>query len=212
MTVLRVGRTMDHCHVLGPGTRAVIWVTGCHLRCRECTTPEFLDFRAGEDTTVAALQAWIAGLTGITGLTLSGGEPFEQAAGLNELLELLHADRPELTTMAFTGYTVEQLRAGSVAQRRLLERLDIVIDGPYLPERHCSERWRGSDNQQIHRRTPRYGVGEEDIVESGAGVEVLVEADGSFTVVGVPPTRGFRRELRRRLAAQGITATTRRVS
>jgi len=211
MTALRVGRTMDHCRVLGPGARAVIWVAGCRLRCRECMTPELLDFRAGAEVPVAELGAWVAGLRDIAGLTISGGEPFEQPAALSELLDLARADRPGLTAMVFTGYTVEQLRAGTAAQQKLLERLDIVVDGPYLPERHCTERWRGSDNQRVHWLTPHSACNPQDMSHS-AGVEVLVEASGAFTVTGVPPTRGFRRELRTRLAAQGIRVATKETS
>jgi anaerobic ribonucleoside-triphosphate reductase activating protein len=208
VTTLRVGRTSDRCEVLGPGVRAVIWVTGCHLRCRECMTPEFLDFGAGGDVPLSELRAWIAGLTDIAGLTISGGEPFEQAAELSELLALISRDRSELTTMAFTGYALSDLRSGTPAQRRLLERLDIVVDGPYLPERHSSHRWLGSGNQRVHWLTGRGLVAGQELRRS-AGVEVTVEADGSFAVSGVPPTRGFRRRLRSRLRANGVMGTTR---
>jgi anaerobic ribonucleoside-triphosphate reductase activating protein len=206
VTVLRVGRTLDRCQVLGPGTRAVIWVTGCNLRCRGCMTPEFLDFRAGRDVSVDTLRRWIAGLD-VDGLTFSGGEPFEQAAGLNRLLDLVVEDRPELTVMAFSGYSLEQLRRGSPEQRALLGRLDVLVDGPYLPERHSSARWRGSSNQRVHWLTSRVPP-DQGAMSRSAGVEVVVDPDGGFAITGVPPTLGFRREVRARLRELGVIAKT----
>jgi anaerobic ribonucleoside-triphosphate reductase activating protein len=206
---IRIGRTLDRTTVLGPGVRAALWVTGCHLRCRECTTPEFLDFAAGRDRSVTDLAVWIDGLDGIDGITLSGGEPFEQAEGLNALLDHVATTRPELSTMAFTGYRVEALADGDAEHRRLLGRLDIVVDGPYLPERHSASRWRGSENQRVIWQTDRHRP-DEQAMDVSAGVEVLVDPGGSFAITGVPPTRGFRRDLRAGLAAQGIGTRRRR--
>lgn len=206
MNALRIGRTLDRCQVLGPGTRAVIWVTGCNLRCRGCMTPEFLDFQVGRDVPIDELRNWIAGLE-IDGLTFSGGEPFEQAAGLSRLLELVLEDRPELTAMAFSGYSLEQLRSGSPDKRAFLSRLDILVDGPYLPEQHSSARWRGSRNQRVHWLTDRV-PDEQRAISRSAGVEVIVDPDGGFAITGVPPTPGFRREIRASLQKLGVTAST----
>ena len=205
---LRVGRTSDRCTVLGPGLRAVIWVTGCRLRCRECIAPEFLDPRAGEDLAVSALAEWILCLEEIDGVTLSGGEPFEQAAALCAVLDAVRAVKPELSAMAFTGYTLARLRShASADQLALLRRLDLVIDGPYVPARHSAKRWRGSSNQQLHRLSERWPLGLGDLDQS-AGIEVAVAADGGFALAGVPASRGFRAAFEERLAAEGIFATT----
>lgn len=203
---LRVGRTMDRCSVLGPGVRAVVWVAGCPLRCRECIAPEFLDTGAGREVAVTSLANWIAGLADIDGVTLSGGEPFQQAGPLCVLLDEVRAARPQLTAVAFTGYTLDRLhRRGSREQRELLRRLDILVDGPYVPERHSSMRWRGSANQRLHALTDRHALADLD---DSAGVEVHVEADGGFTLAGVPPTRGFRAAFEARLGEHGVLAAT----
>lgn len=203
---LRVGRTMERCIVLGPGVRAVVWVTGCPLRCRECIAPEFLDPGAGREVAVASLARWITGIADIDGVTLSGGEPFQQAGPLCVLLDEVRAARPQLSAVAFTGYTLDRLRRrGSPEQRELLRRLDVLVAGPYVPERHSAKRWRGSANQRIHALTDRHAL--EDLDDS-AGVEVHVEADGAFTLAGVPPTRGFRAAFEGRLGEQGVLAAT----
>jgi anaerobic ribonucleoside-triphosphate reductase activating protein len=205
---LRIGRTMERCGVLGPGIRAVIWVTGCPLRCKECIAPEFLDPSAGRDVDVASLARWVGGIDGIDGITLSGGEPFAQAEALSALLGTLRVTSPQLSSMAFTGYTLGRLRrAGTPEQRALLAQLDIVVDGPYVPSRHGTGRWRGSDNQRVHVLTDRH---EHDLgpLDESAGIEVVIEDGGEFAFAGVPPTRGFRPALEARLREHGVTATT----
>jgi anaerobic ribonucleoside-triphosphate reductase activating protein len=209
---VRVGRRMERCHVLGPGVRAVVWVTGCRLRCRECMTPEFLAFDVGDEVPVDELTGWILGIDGIDGVTFSGGEPFEQAAALAAVADGVRAESPELTFMAFTGYTVQRLRRrGTEHQRRLLGALDLIVDGPYLPERHSDVRWRGSSNQRLHALTAR-AAGFAADEEPSAGVEVTVDPDGGFAIAGVPPTRGFRPHLEAQLANDGVIARTAEVS
>ena len=51
---------------------------------------------------------------------------------------------------AYSGYTFEELLAGTPAQRELLETIDVLIDGPFrMEERSLSLIFRGSANQRI---------------------------------------------------------------
>ena len=82
------------------------------------------------------------------GFTLSGGEPFSQAAEHAELAKLLHENGYEVA--AYSGYTFEQLLNGTPEQMKLLENIDILVDGPFLMEQRTLEaRFRGSKNQRI---------------------------------------------------------------
>ena len=201
---LVVGRVTERCQTLGPGTRYVVWVAGCALRCRECIAPELLSPDGGTPIDVARLAEQILAVEFVDGVTLSGGEPFEQAAALVTLIDILREQRPELSTMAFSGRTLGWLRRrGAPAQHTLIDRLDILVDGPYLPERHVSARWRGSSNQRAIFLTDRHRA-VEGAGESSAGLEFDIDRDGDFSFAGVPPTRGFRPELERRLAAAGM--------
>ena len=84
----------------------------------------------------------------IRGVTLSGGEPFSQAAEHAELAKLLHENGYEVA--AYSGYTFEQLLDGTPEQMKLLENIDILVDGPFLMEQRTLEaRFRGSKNQRI---------------------------------------------------------------
>lgn len=206
-THLSLARTLDRCTVLGPGTRAVIWVQGCPLRCRGCVAAETLPFEGGTSRSVAELADWLCRLDGIEGVTLSGGEPFSQAGALAELLDTVRERRPDFGAMAYSGFRHEALRRGDPDRLALLERLDLLVDGPYLAPLHSSLRWRGSDNQRLIPLTDRYTrvVAEPDTT---AGIELSVDADGSLSWAGVPPTPGFREGLEKQLAARGFVLHT----
>jgi anaerobic ribonucleoside-triphosphate reductase activating protein len=82
------------------------------------------------------------------GVTFSGGEPFAQAEGFAKLARLLKSEGYEVAS--YSGYTFEQLLKGNAHQRKLLESIDILIDGPFLMEEKTLEiSFRGSRNQRI---------------------------------------------------------------
>ena len=111
---------------------ALCWADGRRLRNRN---RELRAALAGQDPLVR-------------GVTLSGGEPFAQAEGCAALARLLKARGYELAT--YTGYTFEELLAGTPAQKRLLEQIDILVDGRFVQaERSLELRFRGSRNQRI---------------------------------------------------------------
>ncbi|WP_307806874.1 4Fe-4S single cluster domain-containing protein [Streptomyces sp. FH025] len=194
--------------MLGPGERAVIWVQGCPLRCRGCVAEETLPFAPAESgRPVAELVDWLAALPGIEGVTLSGGEPFAQAEALADLLDGLRERRPELSAMAYSGFRLAALRRGTPGQRALLERLDVLVDGPYVAARHADLRWRGSTNQTVHLLTPRYAAVAAE-PDSSAGIQLSVGLDGAVSWAGVPAVPGFRAELERRLSAGGFELRT----
>lgn len=84
----------------------------------------------------------------IRGVTLSGGEPFSQAAEHAELAKLLRENGYEVAV--YSGYTFEQLQNGTLEQKLLLENVDILVDGPFLLEqRTLDARFRGSRNQRV---------------------------------------------------------------
>ena len=200
-TTLEISRVVDRTAVLGPGLRAVIWVRGCPLRCPGCVAPEDLPFTGGTTRTVDDLAGWLGGLPPeITGVTFSGGEPMAQAAGLSALVTRIRADR-DWSVMSYSGWTVEHLRRqGEPDHLRLLDQLDILVDGPYVAARHADLRWRGSANQRLHFLTDRHAPPPED---SSAGIEVRLADDG-VQWIGVPPVPEFRTGFETAMRAQGI--------
>ncbi|PZT73685.1 MULTISPECIES: 4Fe-4S single cluster domain-containing protein [unclassified Streptomyces] len=207
-SVLSVARCLDRCTVLGPGTRAVVWVQGCPLRCQGCVAAETLPFEGGTARPVPELADWLCGLTDVEGVTFSGGEPFSQAGALAELLDAVRERRPEFGAMAYSGFRHEALRRGGPDQLALLDRLDLLVDGPYVAARHAGLRWRGSDNQRLIALTGRYAEVLAAGPDTTSGIELSVEADGSLSWAGVPPVPGFRKGLEEQLAARGFVLHT----
>jgi anaerobic ribonucleoside-triphosphate reductase activating protein len=197
-----VSRVLDSCTVLGPGTRAVICVQGCPLRCRDCIAPETLGFDGGTAMPVDELAPWLCSLTSAEGVTLSGGEPFAQAESLALLIDAVRAVRPDFTVMSYSGFTLAALRRGTPAQRALLDRIDLLVDGPYQVAHHGDLRWRGSSNQRLIPLSDRYRdvLAEPDV---GAGIEFSVGVDRTLSWAGVPGVPGFRNQVTAALAAKG---------
>ncbi|MEV7326024.1 pyruvate formate-lyase-activating protein [Streptomyces sp. NPDC093970] len=75
----------------GPGTRFVLFVSGCPLRCLYCANPDTWHMRDGKETTVDEVmteiekyRAFITTAGG--GVTITGGEPLLQSAFTGALL------------------------------------------------------------------------------------------------------------------------------
>lgn len=142
----------------GPGVRVSLFVSGCTHHCPGCFQPETWDFSYGQPFTGDTRDEILRLLSPdyIRGLTLLGGEPFEPANRL-ALLPLVQAVRrqyPQKTIWAFSGYTYEQLQAGTPppleTAQALLGLLDVLVDGPFVAaKKDLSLRFRGSSNQRL---------------------------------------------------------------
>ena len=187
---------------LGPGRRAVVWVQGCSLGCKGCLVPESWNPRSrGDDVDPVRLAHELLGDDPDVHLTVSGGEPTEQAAGVAALLAA--AQRLGRTTWVYTGHTLEELLAADDADvLELLAHTDVLVDGRFDQVRAGAYPYRGSGNQRILRLTE--AISEADATGGVPGrVEFLVDADGVLTLMGIP-TPGFLTELTERLRARGL--------
>lgn len=133
----------------GPGLRFVCFVQGCPHNCHGCHNPESHDPDGGTEMSVEEVVSIMLSNPLTSGLTLSGGEPFEQARDCCELAKAAHGYG--LNVWGYTGYTLEYLQAhGNQNQKALLEEIDVLVDGRYVEElRSLSLEWRGSSNQRI---------------------------------------------------------------
>lgn len=144
---LRVAGVIEESIVDGPGIRFVLFLQGCRLHCPGCQNPQTWDFSGGTLVPADEVLSRIRLNPLVHGVTFSGGEPFEQAEALLPLAEALKAQGYHL--MAFTGYTLEKLLQ-MPACRALLEKLDLIVDGPFIEaEKSLDLRFRGSRNQRI---------------------------------------------------------------
>lgn len=181
---------------LGPSPCACVWVQGCRLACRGCMSRHTWDPEAGRRVRVVDVAAWLQSLD-VRRLTVSGGEPFDQAEPLRRLVDLLREDDPEWQVTMYSGYRLEVLQADvRPGAAGLLDRIDLLIDGRYRVDEHDGGLlWRGSSNQRLHRLSDRIQLPADEAV----GTEALVDADGRFRVVGVWPQAGGAAEFIHRL-------------
>jgi anaerobic ribonucleoside-triphosphate reductase activating protein len=179
--------------VLGPGRRIAIWLQGCSIACKGCVSQDTWARDPGRDMNVAQLLAWCrqtsAGV--FDGVTISGGEPFDQPQALAALLDGLTQWRaqggPDFDILCYSGYPLASLQKKHAS---LLEKLDALIPEPYVEKLPLTHAWRGSANQPLallsERGRSRYAVH----VESSAQVptktlQTMVDGDRVW-YVGIP--------------------------
>ena len=132
----------------GPGIRTCIFSQGCPHHCKGCHNPETWEFGCGTKIPIEDVVEIVRSNPLCRGVTFSGGEPFAQAEAFAKLAGLLKEKGYEVAS--YSGYTFEALLNGTPAQRKLLEAIDILIDGPFvLAEKSLELAFRGSRNQRI---------------------------------------------------------------
>ena len=148
-TEIRISGIARDSIVDGEGIRLTVFTQGCPRRCPGCHNPETQPLVGGRTTTVGAVVAELVENPLLTGLTLSGGEPFLQPGALLPLARAAHARG--LDVWSYTGFTLEELRAqGDTDVDALLEELDVLVDGDYREElRDLTLHFRGSRNQRV---------------------------------------------------------------
>jgi anaerobic ribonucleoside-triphosphate reductase activating protein len=138
--------------VLGPGKRLGIWLQGCSIGCKGCVSQDTWERDPGRDMTVEQLLGWCRKTTGgiFDGVTISGGEPFDQPQALATLLDGLIEWRKkcklDFDLLCYSGYPLLTLQNNHA---KLLARLDALIPEPYIDAKPLTHVWRGSSNQPL---------------------------------------------------------------
>lgn len=188
MSALRYSARIDRCTLLGPGSRAVIYVHGCCFSCKGCIASGFAA-QAPIETSAQEMAQWFLSLTGCDGLTISGGEPMLQAGALAEVIDLIRRER-DVGVIVYTGFVYEALLDRAREDEgiaRLLDRADLLIDGPYVQEKDEGQFARGSSNQRLIALTGRYKDDIGPYYESGRAREMELRLDGRrVMMIGVP--------------------------
>ena len=188
--VLRIHHIAADTTAEGFGRRMCLWVQGCSIRCPGCMARDTWDHNGGTEFSLKELISILEKSAGrIEGITLLGGEPFDQAYPLFRFASA--AKSKGLSVIVFSGYTLSQLcedpRPGV---QDLLAQADLLIDGPYMEEqRSFSRPWVGSDNQQYHFFSGRYTW--EDLNRERNRVEVRLQPNGALRINGMADFPGL---------------------
>ena len=139
--------------VLGPGKRVGIWMQGCTIHCNGCISPDTWAFDEKTFMSFTDLRAKLNVFAELNpdGVTISGGEPFDQEEDFLRLLKILH-ELDFKSIMVYSGYGFEYLK-DTFPEYLLLT--DILVSEPFILEENNTKLWRGSDNQKIHLTSAR---------------------------------------------------------
>ncbi|GJM69745.1 anaerobic ribonucleoside-triphosphate reductase-activating protein [Paenibacillus macerans] len=137
----------------GRGLRNSLFTSGCTHRCKGCFNAAAWNFAYGfpytrefEDRVIADLQ--VEGIR-VVGLSILGGEPFQNVDGLLGLVRRVRAECPGKDIWIWSGYTFEEILADA-SRTELLAYCDVLIDGRFMLERrNLKLKWRGSENQRV---------------------------------------------------------------
>lgn len=148
---MRIAGLVEDSIVDGPGLRLTVFAQGCPHRCPGCHNPHSWDPEGGREIDTAEIERRLARNPLLSGVTLSGGEPFAQAGAMAQVAR--NAKTRGLHVMVFSGDQFETLleRARSDDDARaLLEVCDVLVDGRFDIElRTLMLPWRGSSNQRL---------------------------------------------------------------
>lgn len=171
---------------LGPGQRLGIWFQGCSIRCPGCISADTWgpgNRRLPLDRLLSDIRPW---LDQAQGVTLSGGEPFDQFEALLALLQALR-QHPRLDILVYSGYSLEHL---ADKLERATGLIDALISDPYQQHSPQTRTLRGSDNQRLtlftERGRGRLGQYERPLEASDQVLDLMFDHDGSIWMAGIP--------------------------
>ena len=181
----------------GPGLRSVVYFQGCSLNCAGCWNPATHKFQGNEISATSVTRQFegAMGSAALEGVTLSGGEPMQQAMAVAEIIKGIRESVPGASFGMFTGYTEAELDAGGYVTRRntteehrrdlwqcIRRQLDFAIMGRYERTQASGQPLRTSSNQRLHLFSSRYSEADFDLQL----VEVDIGSDGRSVVTGFP--------------------------
>ena len=168
----------------------MLWVQGCSRKCEDCFNPASWLFEINLLVTIDSIVEKVLNNPRNEGITFSGGEPFWQSPALAQLAQKLKAKG--LIVMSFSGFTREQLQVANIpmGSQDLLQQLDVLIDGAYIPALAINEPNSpvSSRNQRVHILNPAFC---DRISWASDQVEIHILQDGSRIFTGYPGQSQF---------------------
>lgn len=161
----------------------MIWTQGCSLHCSGCWNPQTHSPLLGFQLEIPEVVEWFGNLSRenrVEGLTISGGEPMEQAPAVLELLRQLKAADPALSLGLFSGYCERELLSSDWPAIR--DHLDFAVVGRYNPRSPCVNTIVSSTNQTLYLYTSRYSMA--DFADQS--VEIQIDDTGLTQITGFP--------------------------
>jgi anaerobic ribonucleoside-triphosphate reductase activating protein len=166
----------------GPGARCCLWLQGCTLGCPSCFNPDTHKIKGDSSFGVDEVFSWINNADPIEGITVSGGEPLQQASGLMDLLFKIKRET-NLTIIVFSGFGLEEIQ-NMPCFKTLEKTVDVLIAGRFVEGMRRQSGFTGSSNKTIHFFSDRYCLDDLEMVPVS---EVIISRTGELSVTGVEP-------------------------
>jgi anaerobic ribonucleoside-triphosphate reductase activating protein len=178
---MNIAHIEEHSFIYGPGCRFVIWSQGCSIRCNGCWNKEMWNFEIKNEISANELfELIVKEKKLIEGVTILGGEPFDQYEELLILVKLIR--ETELNIIIYTGYTQNELV--DKKNTEIFNYLDILISEKYDKSlRITNGGLIGSSNQRITFLTDKYS--QNDLPTTNE-IEVSIDSMGTVTTFGYP--------------------------
>lgn len=176
--------------VLGYGKRIGIWVQGCSIRCPLCCSLDTWEFAEDRRMDIGSLVDWCRNVSAgaMDGVTISGGEPFDQPEALLALLKALGRwrieDHTRFDILIYTGYSQRRAERDFAEHLRYL---DAAVVGPFKENASGIRTYCGSDNQRIvlYSSIGEERYGPERLADWKSGMQVASDAKGIW-MIGIP--------------------------
>ena len=194
---------------LGPGNRLGIWFQGCSIRCPGCISADTWHQKDDRVVVSELLSAVSDYALRADGVTISGGEPFDQPEALGELLlGLPLVLKPGSDVLVYSGLAFGSLEPWLAAWDGFV---DAVISEPFEAAAPQTRPLMGSDNQILHILTPlgreRFEQYQRPRDSRDDRLDLMVDQAGTAWMAGIP-RRGDLERLRMLLAADGTVVDT----
>jgi anaerobic ribonucleoside-triphosphate reductase activating protein len=160
-------------------------VQGCSLNCQGCFNPQTHNKDAGKEMEIRKIIEEIRmyrSEKSIIGVTITGGEPFQQ---VDDLLELVSGIKKytNLGIIILTGYSKGELMKFSQINS-ITKNVDLIIAGRYNNKLKLKSGLRGSSNKKYWYTSEFY---KKHIFDDIPDLEIITNENGEITISGIDP-------------------------
>lgn len=198
-----IARILYPVKVLGPGKRIALWMVGCSHACKGCCNPELWIQSAEYYITSEKFEELIDNIASkfeVDGFTITGGDPFYNPSDLNNILDVLRKFSTDI--IVYTGYRYDVLKKRCDC-RDCLNKITVLIDGPYIEKYNNGSFLRGSSNQNIIILDEKYRDFYSKYTATGVNMIQNFMTKTGFISVGIHD-KDYERKLNRLITNKNI--------
>ena len=171
----------------GPGVRVGVWTQGCTIRCKGCMSVHTWDFDEKKSVDIKELVKTVNSYP-TEKITISGGEPFDQANALLKFLKGIRKTKKDI--FLYTGYKKQKIFK---LWSQHLEYIDAMVCGPFIQGKESSYIYKGSENQELVIINKRLkGYYEKYAKKTKSKNMQIIEKKGIVYIIGIPYSRDIK--------------------